>query len=91
MGWLLFFSALAGQVGSSAVTGVVRDPAGAAVAGAAVVLTAVETGATRTAVTTADGVFTAAGLAPGGGEPATGDGSANGTDAGAERWLARNS
>ena len=63
--WSLLLLALAGQVGSSALTGVVRDPAGAAVPGAAIVLTAIETHATRTLVTTADGVYTAAGLTPG--------------------------
>src|SRR4029077_9324708 len=55
---------LAGQVGSGELTGVVRDQAGAAIPGATIVLTARGTNAARTVVSTADGVYTAAGLAP---------------------------
>jgi carboxypeptidase family protein len=57
--------ALLGQVGSGALTGMVRDPAGAAVPGAAVVVTEPATNATRILIATADGVYTAAGLPPG--------------------------
>jgi hypothetical protein len=53
------------QVGSGALTGVVRDPAGAAVPGARVTITAAATGARRAAVSTADGVFAAPDLTPG--------------------------
>ena len=61
--WLLL--AFLGQVGSSALTGIVRDPAGAAVPGAAIVVTDLATNASRTIVATPDGVYTAAGLTPG--------------------------
>lgn len=55
---------LAGQVGSGALTGVVRDPAGAPVLGATIVITALGTNATRTLVSTAVGVYAASGLTP---------------------------
>jgi hypothetical protein len=61
--WLLL--AFSGQIGSSALTGIVRDPAGAAVPGAAIVVTDLATNASRTIVATPDGVYTAAGLTPG--------------------------
>ena len=55
---------LAGQVGSGALTGVVRDPAGSPVAGATIVVTAIGTNAARTLVSTPDGVYAATGLTP---------------------------
>ncbi|MBI3400821.1 MAG: TonB-dependent receptor [Acidobacteria bacterium] len=53
------------QIGSGQVTGVVRDPSGAAVPGASVSVTAVATNLTRVAVSTADGIYAVPGLAPG--------------------------
>ena len=53
------------QVGAGEITGVVRDQAGAVVAGATITVTEVNTNRRRVAVSTADGVYTAAGLAPG--------------------------
>lgn len=55
---------LAGQAGSGALTGIVRDPAGSPVPGAAIVVTALDTNASRTLVSTADGVYAATGLVP---------------------------
>src|SRR5262245_29325459 len=53
------------QIGSGALTGQVADQGGAPVPGAAVTTTAVATGASRTAFTTADGLYVVTGLAPG--------------------------
>ena len=53
------------QAGAGALTGVVRDEAGAVVRGATVTVTAIETGVSRTVVSSAAGVYGAAGLAPG--------------------------
>jgi hypothetical protein len=54
-----------GQIASAELTGEVSDQAGAAVAGATVAVTNVATNRERAAVTTADGLYTIAGLAPG--------------------------
>src|SRR4051812_43588614 len=53
------------QAGAGEVTGLVRDPAGAAVPGAAITVTSVETNRQRAITTAADGLFAATGLQPG--------------------------
>src|SRR4051812_5106433 len=53
------------QVGAGQLTGLVTDAGGAAVPGAAITAVAVETGATRTVVSSAAGVFTMPSLQPG--------------------------
>jgi hypothetical protein len=54
-----------GQVSSAAITGVVRDQAGAAVPGATVTVTNTQTNRQRIVATTSDGVYAAPGLLPG--------------------------
>src|SRR5687768_10429654 len=54
-----------GQVGVGQITGIVSDVSGAAVPGATVVATHVDTSATRQTVTTGAGVYAVVGLAPG--------------------------
>ena len=58
-------SPLLGQVAAGEITGVLKDPGGAAVAGATVTLTNVATNLQRVIVSSGDGVFTAPSLAPG--------------------------
>ena len=53
------------QIGASALTGIVRDPRGAAVPGAAVTAVAADTNLPRTAVTGPAGDYVIQGLAPG--------------------------
>src|SRR5438270_692488 len=53
------------QVGSGEITGIVRDPAGAAVPGANVAVVEVATGGVRVAASTEDGVYAVPALAPG--------------------------
>jgi hypothetical protein len=53
------------QVAAGELTGVVRDPGGAAVPGATVTVTNVETNRQRVLVSSGDGVYTAPSLAPG--------------------------
>jgi outer membrane receptor protein involved in Fe transport len=53
------------QLGAGAITGTVKDQAGAAVAGATVTVTHLATNRSRVVVTTGDGVYTAASLVPG--------------------------
>ncbi|HZT78213.1 MAG TPA: TonB-dependent receptor [Vicinamibacterales bacterium] len=53
------------QIAGAQVTGVVHDQAGAAVPGATVTVTDVATNRQRVVVSSADGVYAAAGLAPG--------------------------
>ncbi|HEX3704216.1 MAG TPA: TonB-dependent receptor [Vicinamibacterales bacterium] len=53
------------QVAAGEITGIVTDQAGAPVPGATVTVTAVSTHTQRVAVSTSDGVYTAASLAPG--------------------------
>ena len=53
------------QVGSGALTGVVRDQSGAGISGVAVSITAIETNQQRVAISTADGVYAATSLPPG--------------------------
>jgi len=56
---------LLAQVAAGEVTGVVKDPAGAAVPGATVTVTDIETNLQRVVISNREGVYTAAGLAPG--------------------------
>jgi len=58
-------SPAAAQTGGGELTGVVRDQAGAAVPGAAITVTETRTNRQRIIVTSDDGVYTAASLAPG--------------------------
>jgi protocatechuate 3,4-dioxygenase beta subunit len=53
------------QVAAGAITGRVTDQAGAAVPGAAITVTDTRTNLRRVIVSTGDGVYTAASLAPG--------------------------
>ena len=53
------------QTGAGAITGVVRDQAGTAVPGAAITVTETRTNLQRVLVSSGDGVYTAASLAPG--------------------------
>src|ERR1051325_385007 len=53
------------QTAAGDITGVVKDQAGAAVPGATVTVTDTRTNGRRTVVSTHDGVYTAASLAPG--------------------------
>jgi hypothetical protein len=57
--------AFAQTAGSGTITGTIKDPAGAAVAGAAVVVHSTDTGADRNLTTNDAGVFSAAFLQPG--------------------------
>jgi Carboxypeptidase regulatory-like domain/TonB dependent receptor-like, beta-barrel len=65
--WLCSTGALPAraQMGGGELTGVVRDQAGAAVPGVTIAVTETRTNLQRAAVTTGDGVYTAASLAPG--------------------------
>src|SRR5580765_3368487 len=58
-------SPLLGQVAAGEITGVLKDPGGAAVPGATVTVTNVATNLQRVIVSSADGVYTAPSLAPG--------------------------
>jgi hypothetical protein len=53
------------QVAAGEITGIVKDPSGAAVAGATVTVTDVATNRARVTVSTADGVYAAPSLASG--------------------------
>ena len=53
------------QMAAGEITGFVRDQAGAAVPGATITVTETRTNRQRVVVSTADGVYTAASLAPG--------------------------
>src|SRR5262245_8602453 len=66
--WLLaavIATPAAAQIGAGGLTGSIVDQAGAAVPGATVTVTSAGKGATRTVVTSADGVYTVPGLSPG--------------------------
>src|SRR5436190_22408444 len=56
---------LAAQIGAGQITGVLRDDAGAVVPGATITVTETRTNRQRVVVSAGDGVYTAAGLAPG--------------------------
>src|SRR5215470_14222600 len=58
-------SPLLAQVAAGEITGVVKDEAGAAVPGANVTVTEIRTNLGRLVVSTGDGVYTLASLAPG--------------------------
>src|SRR4026209_582389 len=58
-------SPLIGQVAAGEITGVLKDPGGAAGPGATVTVTHVATNLKRVIVSSADGVYTAPSLAPG--------------------------
>src|SRR5438046_1740700 len=58
-------SPLLAQVAAGELTGVVSDPAGAAVPGATITVTNVATNRQRVIVSTRNGVYTAASLPPG--------------------------
>src|SRR5471032_1721170 len=62
---LMLAAVLLGQVAAGEITGVVRDPAGAAVPGATVTITSVDTNLQRVVVSSGEGVYTAPSLAPG--------------------------
>ena len=68
-GWVLMSVGLAGpaaaQTGAGEITGLVKDQGGAAVPGATITVTETRTNARRVVVSTRDGVYTAASLAPG--------------------------
>jgi Carboxypeptidase regulatory-like domain/TonB dependent receptor len=53
------------QVGAGTITGVIKDPAGAAVPGAIVTVTGIATNLRRVVISTSEGVYVAASLAPG--------------------------
>src|SRR6476469_3077914 len=56
---------LLAQAGAGAITGVVRDQAGAGIPGATIAVTELETNRQRLVASTSDGVYTAPSLAPG--------------------------
>src|SRR5471030_1591592 len=62
---LMLAAVLLGQVPAGEITGVVKDPAGAAVPGATVTITSVDTNMQRVVVSSGEGVYTAPSLAPG--------------------------
>jgi len=62
---LLSAGAAFGQVASGALTGVVRDPSGAAIPGATVSVTDLSSGRQRSGLSSSDGVYTVASLSPG--------------------------
>jgi hypothetical protein len=53
------------QIAAGEITGIVTDPAGAAVPGATITITSIATNLRRVVVSRRDGIFTAASLAPG--------------------------
>ena len=63
--WLIGASPTFAQTAAGEITGVVKDPAGAAVPGASITVTNTRTNLQRVVVSTGDGVYTAASLAPG--------------------------
>ena len=63
--WVMPRPSLAQQLGSSALNGTITDPAGAVVPNSKIILTAVSTGYTRTAVTNSSGLYSFSELTPG--------------------------
>src|SRR6476661_8786456 len=63
--WLVGVLPAGAQAAAGEITGIVKDQAGAAVPGATITVTDTRTNLQRVAVSTGDGVYTAASLAPG--------------------------
>src|SRR5215475_8756150 len=63
--WTIGVSSARAQAAAGEITGVVKDQAGAAVPGATVTVTNTQTNFQRVAVSTGEGIYTAASLAPG--------------------------
>src|SRR5262249_3934542 len=63
--WMVGGSSARAQTAAGEITGVVKDQAGAAVPGATITVTETRTNLQRVIVSTAEGVYTAASLAPG--------------------------
>ncbi len=63
--WCTSGSTASAQIASGALSGIVRDGSGAAVAGASIVLTDVATRATRSALSLSDGTYRLTALTPG--------------------------
>ena len=63
--WLVGVLPAGAQAGAGEITGIVKDQAGAAVPGATITVTDTRTNLQRVAVSSGDGVYTAASLAPG--------------------------
>ena len=63
--WLVGVLPAYAQTGAGEITGLVKDQAGAAVPGASITVTETRTNLQRVAVSSGDGVYTAASLAPG--------------------------
>jgi hypothetical protein len=63
--WSIGWSPAHAQTASGEITGVVQDQAGAAVPGATITVTETRTNLQRVVVSTGDGIYTAASLAPG--------------------------
>src|SRR5499426_2728864 len=63
--WFVGVSPARAQTAAGEITGVVKDQAGAAVPGATITVTDTRTNLQRVVVSTSDGVYTAASLAPG--------------------------
>src|SRR6185369_17720549 len=63
--WMIAGSSLRAQTAAGEITGVVKDQGGAAVPGATVTVTNTRTNFQRVTVSTTDGFYTAASLAPG--------------------------
>src|SRR5262245_8876239 len=63
--WAVGASPAVAQTGAGEITGVVRDQAGAAIPGATITVTDTRTNLQRVAVSTGEGIYTAASLAPG--------------------------
>jgi carboxypeptidase family protein len=63
--WFIGLSPVSAQTGSGAITGIVKDQAGAAIPGATITVTERRTNLRRVILSTNDGVYTASSLAPG--------------------------
>src|SRR5215470_3276727 len=63
--WFASVSPARAQTAAGEITGVVKDPGGAAVPGATITVTDTRTNLQRVVVSTGEGVYTAASLAPG--------------------------
>jgi hypothetical protein len=63
--YVAFVASVSAQTAAGVITGIVKDQAGAAVPGATITVTDVRTNLRRVVVSTGEGVYTAASLAPG--------------------------